>query len=59
MIRSIRCWHLLLGLIPGVGAIYNGQYAKGLVHAVVFGLLVSAIANGHGNGGHGRACWAS
>jgi len=42
---------LLLGLIPGVGAIYNGQYAKGLVHAVVFGLLVSVIANGHGNGG--------
>jgi TM2 domain-containing membrane protein YozV len=42
---------LLLGLIPGVGAIYNGQYAKGLVHAIVFGLLVSVIANGHGNGG--------
>jgi TM2 domain-containing membrane protein YozV len=41
---------LLLGLIPGVGAIYNGQYAKGLVHAVVFGLLVSAIANGHNLG---------
>jgi TM2 domain-containing membrane protein YozV len=38
---------LLLGLIPGVGAIYNGQYAKGLVHAVVFGLLVSAVASGH------------
>jgi hypothetical protein len=36
-----------LGFIPGVGAIYNGQYAKGLVHAVVFALLVSAIANGH------------
>lgn len=36
----------LLGLIPGVGAIYNGQYAKGLVHAVVFGLLVS-IVNSH------------
>jgi hypothetical protein len=30
-----------LGLIPGVGAIYNGQYAKGLVHAIVFGLLAS------------------
>src|SRR5665213_2665453 len=42
---------LLLGLIPGVGAIYNGQYAKGLVHAIVFGLLVSVIANGHGNNG--------
>jgi hypothetical protein len=26
-----------------VGAIYNGQYAKGLVHAVIFGLLVSII----------------
>ena len=34
---------LVLGFIPGVGAIYNGQYAKGLVHAVVFGVLVSII----------------
>jgi hypothetical protein len=41
---------LLLGLIPGVGAIYNGQYAKGLIHAVVFGLLVSAVANSHNDG---------
>ena len=32
---------LFLGLIPGVGAIYNGQYAKGMVHAVVWGVLVS------------------
>jgi putative Mn2+ efflux pump MntP len=31
----------MLGFAPGVGAIYNGQYAKGLIHAVVFGLLVS------------------
>ncbi len=28
-----------------MGAIYNGQYAKGLVHAVVFGLLVTAISS--------------
>jgi TM2 domain-containing membrane protein YozV len=34
----------LLGLIPGVGAIYNGQYAKGLVHAAIVGLLLS-LAN--------------
>ncbi len=34
----------VLGLIPGVGAIYNGQYVKGLVHAVVAGLLLS-LAN--------------
>jgi len=26
---------LFLGLIPGVGAIYNGQYAKGMVHAII------------------------
>jgi hypothetical protein len=36
----------LLGFIPGVGAIYNGQYAKGLVHAIVFGLLVSITGSG-------------
>lgn len=35
----------ILGWIPGVGAIYNGQYVKGLVHAVIFGLLVSLISN--------------
>jgi uncharacterized integral membrane protein len=38
---------LLLGFIPGVGAICNGQYAKGLIHAVIFGLLVSAEASTH------------
>lgn len=31
----------LLGAIPfGVGAVYNGQYAKGLAHLVIFCLLV-------------------
>jgi|HubBroStandDraft_1064217.scaffolds.fasta_scaffold07989_2 hypothetical protein len=39
----------LLGFIPGVGAIYNGQYAKGLVHAIVFGLLVSITSSGAGD----------
>jgi hypothetical protein len=33
----------LLGLIPGVGAIYNGQYAKGLIHVVILGLLISIM----------------
>ncbi len=36
----------ILGLIPGVGAIYNGQYAKGLLHVVIFGTLIS-IASSH------------
>ncbi len=31
----------ILGLIPGVGAIYNGQYGKGLLHVILFGLLVA------------------
>lgn len=31
----------LLGLLPGVGAVYNGQYAKGLIHAITFGFLIS------------------
>jgi len=39
-----------LGFIPGVGAIYNGQYAKGLVHAIVFGLLVSINHSGAAEG---------
>jgi len=39
-----------LGLIPGVGAIYNGQYAKGLVHAVVWGVLMSIANSGRPEG---------
>lgn len=31
----------ILGFIPGVGAMYNGQYAKGFVHLIVFIILVS------------------
>jgi len=34
-----------LGWIPGVGAIYNGQYAKGFVHALIFGLLISILGS--------------
>ncbi len=38
----------VLGLIPGVGAIYNGQYAKGLIHVVIFGLIISILEAGAG-----------
>jgi hypothetical protein len=31
----------LLGLIPGVGAMYNGQFAKGVIHLIIFVILVS------------------
>jgi hypothetical protein len=33
----------ILGFIPGVGAIYNGQYAKGLIHVVILGVLITLI----------------
>jgi hypothetical protein len=32
----------VLGVIPGVGAMYNGQFLKGLIHVVIFAVLVSA-----------------
>jgi len=37
----------VLGLIPGVGAMYNGQFFKGLIHVIVFAVLVS-ITEYHG-----------
>jgi hypothetical protein len=35
-----------LGLIPGVGAIYNAQYAKGLLHALVFAGIATLADSG-------------
>jgi TM2 domain-containing membrane protein YozV len=40
----------VFGLIPGVGAIYNGQYAKGIVHVLVFGLLITIVSSGSAHG---------
>ena len=31
----------VLGLIPGVGAMYNGQLFKGLIHVVIFAILIA------------------
>jgi len=31
----------VLGIIPGVGAMYNGQFFKGLIHVVIFAVLIS------------------
>ncbi len=46
----------LLGFIPGVGAFYNGQYAKGVVHLIVFAVLIS-LADQHGIFGLFIAGW--
>jgi TM2 domain-containing membrane protein YozV len=31
---------MLLGFIPGVGAMYNGQFIKGFVHVMIFVMLI-------------------
>lgn len=36
----------MLGLIPGVGAMYNGQFAKAIVHVVIFAILVTLADSG-------------
>jgi TM2 domain-containing membrane protein YozV len=46
----------VLGLIPGVGAMYNGQFFKGLIHVVIFAVLVS-ITEYHGIFGLFIAAW--
>jgi TM2 domain-containing membrane protein YozV len=47
----------LLGFIPGVGAMYNGQYAKGIVHLMVFALLISLASDVNGIFGLFVAGW--
>jgi hypothetical protein len=41
----------VLGFVPGVGAIYNAQYAKGFIHVVIFGLLISIASSRNLSGG--------
>jgi hypothetical protein len=50
-LRRLSCLAFLLGLIPGVGAIYNGQYVKGLVHVIILGILISIVSSGDAGGG--------
>ena len=46
----------VLGLIPGVGAMYNGQFFKGLVHVVIFAVLIN-ITDHYGIFGLFIAAW--
>lgn len=32
-----------LGFIPGLGAVYNGEYIKGLIHVLIFGGIIAAL----------------
>ncbi len=34
---------LALGFIPGLGAVYNGEYLKALIHVIIFAGLISGL----------------
>ncbi len=36
---------LALGFIPGLGAVYNGEYVKALIHVAVFGGIIAALSS--------------
>jgi hypothetical protein len=40
----------ILGLFPGLGAIYNGQYNKGLIHIAIFASIIVALSTDLGAG---------
>ena len=40
----------ILGLIPGLGAVYNGEYNKALLHIVIFAGLILGISMNLGDG---------
>jgi Domain of unknown function (DUF5668) len=48
----------LLGFIPGLGAIYNGEYNKAIIHVVVFGAIILGIASDLGESIQGLLIFA-
>ncbi len=48
----------LLGFIPGLGAIYNGEYNKAILHVVVFGAIILGIASDLGESLQGLLIFA-
>lgn len=34
---------LALGFIPGLGAVYNGEYVKALIHLIIFAGIIAAL----------------
>jgi hypothetical protein len=41
---------LILGFFPGLGAVYNGEYNKALIHIVVFAALIVGLNSDLGDG---------
>lgn len=40
----------ILGFIPGMGAVYNGEYNKALIHIVVFAAMIVGLSSDIGEG---------
>ncbi|HEY6248736.1 MAG TPA: DUF5668 domain-containing protein [Candidatus Angelobacter sp.] len=38
---------VLAAFVPGLGAMYNGQFVKAFVHVVIFASLIMAVSNGY------------
>jgi len=38
----------MLGMIPGVGAMYNGQFVKAFIHVVIFAMLIVFLDHSRG-----------
>jgi TM2 domain-containing membrane protein YozV len=47
----------VLGFIPGVGAMYNGQFGKGFLHVMIFASLIWVTEHGFDIMGLGIAAW--
>jgi hypothetical protein len=35
----------ILGFVPGLGAVYNGEYNKALIHVVVFAIMILGLSS--------------
>lgn len=40
----------ILGLVPGLGAVYNGEYNKALIHIVIFATIIVGLSSDVGGG---------
>ena len=38
-----------LGMVPGLGAVYNGQYIKAMVHVLIFAMLIAICSGTNGS----------
>jgi hypothetical protein len=55
--RSNPALAFFLGFLPGMGAFYNEQYGKGMIHLAIFLVLFISGVDGNMSGGAEAALW--